>query len=57
MGLDVSNINAMVTPCNCNQIYSVTSYGDIVNIKLTHRTIDEERLKSCFIKAMDWIQS
>ena len=56
-GLYVSNINAMVTPCNCNQLYSVTSYGDKVNIRLTHRTIDEERLKSCFVKALDWIQS
>jgi len=56
-GLDVSNINAMVTPCNCNQLYSITSYGVKVNIRLTHRNMEEERLKSCFIKALDWIQS
>jgi len=55
-GLDVTNINAMVTPCNCNQLYSVTSYDDKVNIRLTHRTMEEERLKSCFAKALDWIQ-
>ena len=54
-GINVKNINAMVTPCNTNQMYSLISYGDKINIRLTHYCMDKKRLRTCFKDALEWL--
>jgi hypothetical protein len=58
-GIKVSNAYGSVTPCDANQMYSVTTYGDNVNIYLTYReTIitDVEHFQNCFDETIKWLQ-
>lgn len=56
-GIVVKNIKAMVSPCETRQMYSLISYGDKINIKLTYYDMDEERLRTCFKEALEWTVS
>lgn len=58
-GIKVLNGYGSVTPCDANQMYSVTTYGDNVNIYLTYReTIitDVEHFQNCFDETIKWLQ-
>ena len=56
-GLGVENVNACVSPSHTKQMYSFTTYGDVVNLVLTHKGIDEAKLKKCFEEALEWLQT
>ena len=54
-GIPIKNINAMVTPCDTNQMYSLISYGDKINVRVTYNNMDEARLRDSFKKALEWM--
>lgn len=56
-GIPIKNINAMVTPCDTNQMYSIISYGDKINVRVTYYNMDEVRLRDSFKKALEWIST
>jgi hypothetical protein len=56
-GIVVKNIKAMVSPCETRQMYSLISYGDKINVRLTYYDMDEERLRTCFKEALEWTVS
>ena len=56
-GIPIKNINAMVTPCDTNQMYSIISYGDKINMRVTYYNMDEVRLRDSFKKALEWIST
>lgn len=59
-GLKIKNIYGTVTPCDASQMYSISTYDDIVNVYLTYKKSkirDIERLQSNFDEAFRWIQS
>jgi hypothetical protein len=58
-GVAVKNVIGTATPCDANQIYSITSYGDHVNIYLTYKAdkVKElEMLKRQFTEAVKWLE-
>ena len=58
-GIKVLNAYGTVTPCDANQMYSVTTYGDNVNIYLTYKEpiiSDVEHFRNCFDETIKWIQ-
>jgi hypothetical protein len=56
-GIPIKNINAMVTPCDTNQMYSLISYGDKINVRVTYNNMDEARLRDSFKKALEWMST
>lgn len=57
-GIAVKNVIGTATPCDANQVYSITSYGDHINIYLTYnvdKIKDIEGLKNDFYKALKWL--
>ena len=57
-GIKVQNIHGTVTPCDASQMYSVTSYGDNVNIFLTYRNEcinDISKLQHYFNESYRWL--
>lgn len=59
-GIKVKNIHGTVTPCDAKQIYSITSYGDTMNIYLTYHTNiipDITYFKKVFNNSLTWMSS
>lgn len=57
-GIKVVNAIGTVTPCDAPQMYSVTSYGDKVNVYLTYNKNeikDIERLQNNFNDSLKWL--
>jgi hypothetical protein len=59
-GVKILNAYGSVTPCHAKQMYSITTYGDKVNIFLTYKNdiiSDSEKLRRCFERAISWMYS
>ena len=57
-GVKVLNTFGTVTPCDADQMYSVSTYGDKVNIYLTYnknKIIDIEQLQKDFNDSFKWL--
>ena len=57
-GIKVLNTFGTVTPCDADQMYSVSTYGDKVNIYLTYnknKIIDIEQLQKDFNDSFKWL--
>lgn len=59
-GVKIINAYGTVTPCDASQMYSISTYGDIVNIYLTYKKSkirDIKKMQTKFDDAMNWIKS
>lgn len=57
-GVKLLNIHGTVTPCDASQMYSVSTYGDNVNIYLTYKTSKITNITSFmekFEKSVEWL--
>ena len=57
-GIKIVNAFGTVTPCDANQMYSISTYGDKVNIYLTYNKdviTEVEKLRAEFDNAMQWL--
>lgn len=59
-GIKITNSYGSVTPCDASQMYSVTTYGDHVNIYLTYKTskiTNVDDFVETFEKTLKWLRS
>lgn len=59
-GIEINNMYGTVTPCDASQMYSITTYGDKVNINFTYKKRcikDITIFERDFFNALDWLEN